>query len=322
MRPLKQTAAAYGVSDGRFGGSGPKEMSALPVTLLLAWATLLQEPFSEVGNAVYPVLLCLFVIVAYAILARRHNAVREHTWPRARAIWFVIGIGTFIVTIDSPLDVAGDARFAPHMVQHLLLTDIVAPCVLLGAPLLLVLAVAPTTVARGIVDLLRSPLGRFVMNPISTWSALIVTLWVVHFTAFFEAALEHELLHFLEHALYVWTALIFWYPLIAIGPVPWSRSPLSYPIRMLYLLLAMAAEAVLGFTLTGTHRVLYAHYSGAGLADQQSAGEIMWVGGTFAMFCAFMIVGFQWAKHEQRLGERFDALEQRDVASRLALADD
>jgi hypothetical protein len=33
-------------------------------------------------------------------------------------------------------------------------------------------------------------------------------------------------------------------------------------------------------------RNLYPNYAAAGLADQQTAGEIMWIGGTLGMFVA------------------------------------
>jgi cytochrome c oxidase assembly factor CtaG len=203
------------------------------------------------------------------------------------------------------------------MVQHLILTDVAAPALLLGAPLLLVLAAAPTRLARAIVAFLRGPVGRTLAFPPLTWAAFIVALWVLHFTGFFELALENESVHALEHAIYLATALLFWFPVIAIGPTPWAHGPLAFPLRLLYLLLAMPAEGMLGFVLNGAPRVLFPHYAAAGLADQQAAGEIMWIGATLAMFVAFMIVGFQWAEAEQRAGERYDRLAVESASFRM-----
>lgn len=200
------------------------------------------------------------------------------------------------------------------MLQHLILTDVSAPCALLSAPLLLVLSVARTGDARRIVAFFKGPAGRVLTFPVFTWAVFILSLWLLHFTGFFEAALDAEPIHVLEHAVYLTTASLFWFPIIAIGPTPWSQGPLAYPLRMLYLLIAMPAEGMLGFTLNGARHVLYPHYAAAGLADQQSAGEIMWIGGTLAMFVAFMIVGYQWAVHEQRLGERLNARANDVVA--------
>ncbi len=255
--------------------------------------------------SVFAVAVC--AIVAYAAGVARYRRIRHRGWPRPRTLWFAVAIGATLLALESPLDAAGDARFAPHMVQHLVLTDISAPCVLLSAPLLLVLSVAGTGAARRIVAFFKGPIGHILTFPVFTWFVFILSLWLLHFTGFFEAALDAQPVHVLEHAIYLTTALLFWFPIIAIGPTPWSQSPLAYPLRMLYILIAMPAEGMLGFTLNGARHVLYPHYAAAGLADQQTAGEIMWIGGTLAMFVAFMIVGYQWMEHERRLGERLDA---------------
>jgi putative copper resistance protein D len=251
----------------------------------------------------------------YACGAIAFARARGRGWPAGRTAWFAFGILSIVVAIESPLDAAGDARFSWHMVQHLILTDVTAPALLLGAPLLLALGALPTRVARIVVGILRGPVGKTLGFPPLTWTLFILSLWVLHFTAFYEASLENESLHALEHVIYLTTALLFWFPVVAIGPTPWAQGPLAHPLRLLYLLVAMPAEGMLGFVLNGSQHVLYPHYAAAGLADQQAAGEIMWVGATLAMFVAFMIVGFQWARHEERLGEQLDRMSAaRDVA--------
>jgi putative membrane protein len=246
-------------------------------------------------------------VIAYALAVARYGRLRARPWPRGRTVWFVLGTVSGLLAIESPLDAAGDVRFAPHMWQHLILTDVTAPLLLLGAPLLLVLGVARPGTGRRIVAVLKSRAGRAFGFPVVGWSAFILSLWILHFSGFFEAALENERLHTLEHTIYLGAALLFWFPVIAIGPAPWARGPLAFPLRMLYLFLAMPAEGMLGFSINGARHVLYPHYAAAGIADQETAGEIMWIGGTLAMFVAFMCVGFEWAVHEQRLGERMNA---------------
>jgi putative membrane protein len=249
----------------------------------------------------------ILMLIVYFAGVQRYGTRRGRNWPAGRTWWFCTGVITALVAIESPLDAAADTRFAPHMVQHLILTDIAAPFVLLGAPLLLLLCTVTTQAARRIVALLKGPVGRVLAFPACAWMLFIVTLWLVHYTSFFEVALDHELIHNLEHAIFLATALLFWLPVIAIGPTPWSDGPLAYPLRMLFLLVAMPAEGLLGFTLYGAKHVLYPHYAAAGLGDQQAAGEIMWIGSTLAMFVAFMIVGWDWARREQRLDERANA---------------
>ncbi len=251
---------------------------------------------------------CASALVAYSLAAVRYRRLRGRQWPPARWWWFAVGAASALIAIESPLDAAGDSRFAPHMVQHLILTDISAPCILLGGPLLLLLSVGPNRVARAVVQFLNGTIGRALTFPALTWTIFIVTLWTLHYSGFFELALESESVHVLEHAIFLAAALLFWLPIVGVGPTPWAGNALAHPMRMVYLLVAMPAEGMLGFTLNGARHILYRHYAGAGLADQQAAGEIMWIGGSLCMFVAFMLVGLDWAKHEQRLGERADQL--------------
>ncbi len=254
-----------------------------------------------------PVAAAVGAIAAYGYGARGFARRRGRPWPPGRTALFFLGVASGLYAIESPLDAASDARFAPHMVQHLILADVTAPFLLLGAPLLLALGATPPRVARKIVAVLRNKVAQMLAFPLVTWFGFIVLLWTIHFSGFFEAALEHQPLHLLEHAILLAAALLFWLPVIAIGPTPWVDGPLSFPLRMLYLIAAMPAAAMLGFALYSARHVLYSHYAAAGLADQQYAGEIMWVGGAMVMFVAFMLVGYEWAQHEQRLGKRLDA---------------
>jgi len=253
------------------------------------------------------IVACSAALALYATGVRRYRRMRGRPWSLVRSAWFVLAIVIGFATIESPLDAAGDRAFLPHMYQHLILTDLVAPLALLGGPILLVLGGARTDVARRIVAVLRSRSAHAVTFPGFTFGIFITTLWVLHFSPFFELALRFEWLHVLEHAIYLGTATLFWLPVIAVGPTPWSAGPLAYPLRMLYLIVAMPLEGFLGFAIFSEHHVMYSSYVAAGLGDQQAAGELMWIGGSLAMFVAFMIVGYEWSRAEQRLGERYNA---------------
>lgn len=250
--------------------------------------------------------LTVIAVVAYAAGIHRFGKRRGRPWPWRYTLAYAAGVATVYIALESPLDGAGDAYFAPHMAQHLLLTDVAAPCILLGAPLLLLLGALSPRAGRRVVTWLRSRPVHILLFPAVTWTVFVAALWGIHFTPFFEAALEHEGIHVTEHALYLATALLFWTPVVAIGPVPWMQGGLAYPLRMLYLMAAMGAEGLLGFCVFAARRVLYPWYAHAGLADQQAAGEIMWIGGTLVMFIAFMITGAEWAKAEICRGRALD----------------
>jgi cytochrome c oxidase assembly factor CtaG len=246
--------------------------------------------------------IAVLALALYAWGAR--SAARRRRWPRLRSIAFTLGVVSIPLAIEGPLDAAADARFAPHMLQHLILTDVSAPLILLGAPLLLALTALPTRDARRLVSLLHSRLMHVVTFPAFTWLLFVGALWTVHLSGLYEAALENESVHVLEHIVFLGTALLFWLPVIVVGPVPWTSGPLAYPLRMIYVFAAMPAESLLGFVIYSAGHVLYPHYATSGLADQQAAGEIMWIGAGLVMFVAFMACGVEWMRDGVRRDER------------------
>src|SRR5512144_1762221 len=58
-------------------------------------------------------------------------------WPRWRTRCFAAGIGVLTLALMSPVDAYADLLLSVHMVQHLLLTLLAPPLLLLGAPLTL-----------------------------------------------------------------------------------------------------------------------------------------------------------------------------------------
>src|SRR5881397_2579005 len=79
-------------------------------------------------------------------------------WRRLRAagyappIWrpasYVLGLACVAGALLSPLDELAAERFSAHMAQHLLLTMMAAPLLLLGNPLPLILWAFPPSVRR------------------------------------------------------------------------------------------------------------------------------------------------------------------------------
>ena len=243
----------------------------------------------------------LFGLVIYSWGVFRYHALRKRPWRWSYTAAYVAAVGVAILAIESPLDAAADSHFAPHMVQHLMLTDIVAPLLLLGAPLKLWLSCVPHRWAKQSVAFLHHRFMKTLCSPIICWMVFIVALWGVHFSPLYEISLENETVHAGEHALFLFTAIWFWMPIIGEGSMTLQAGQLTFPLRMLYLLVAMPAEAFLGFVIYTARTILYPTYRVAGLADQQAAGEIMWVGAVAVMFVAFMLVGAEWARAEQKI---------------------
>jgi cytochrome c oxidase assembly factor CtaG len=228
------------------------------------------------------------------------------TFPKLFSAWrlaaFLTAIISIWIAIGSPLAAFDDVSLTVHMVQHLLLLAIAPAFVLLGAPALPLLQGLPQLIPRRVMGPffrwapLRS-LGHLLTNPAICWLAATLALIVWHVPAAFEAALRWDWLHNLEHASFLGTGLLFWWPVIQPWPsnTQWPRW--SVP---LYLFAAtLPCDALSGF-LAFCDRVVYASYISAPrllnippLEDQQLAASLMWICVTIILLVPAVIVTMQ-----------------------------
>jgi putative membrane protein len=248
-------------------------------------------------------------LIADGRVRRAHGRVPR---PRARLAFFA-GLGVVVIALTGPIDAAVTTSFSIHMVQHLLITMVAPPLLLLGAPITLALQAWPGTPRRWVLATLRSGPARLLGNPLVAWALFFVVLWGIHFTGIYEATLHNNGLHALEHIVLLVTALLFWMPIVRADPAP---SGLSYPARILYLFVAMPAMAFLGLTIVSSRDVLYPTYAHAegvarALADQRAAGAIMWAGTMVLIVPALGLVLLDWVRADEREAARVDARLER-----------
>ena len=237
--------------------------------------------------------------------------------PRRRARpAFLVGLGVMLLSLTGPLDAAVTTSFGAHMVQHLLLTMVAAPLLLLGAPVTLALLAWPGRLRRALLGILHSGPARVLADPIVAWGLFFGVLWGVHLTGVYDAALRNQGLHAMEHVVLLATALLFWMPIVRVDPVP---SSLSHPARILYLFAAMPAMTFLGLVLVSSRNVLYPTYAqtvgtAEALADQRMAGAIMWAGTMVLIVPALAFVLLDWMRADEREAQRVDARLARSAA--------
>lgn len=250
----------------------------------------------------WPIALAALLFAAAYLGAVRDAQARGRRWPRARIAAFLAGIAIVIGATFSPLDALTRVSFTAHMVQHLLLTDAAAPLLLVGAPCGLWYAAASLRGRRRLVRVARSDVVRLVAHPFFALTFFNVVMWGIHLSRFFDLAVVNSSIHVTQEIAFVVAALVFWWPAIPCGLAP-RRLP--YPARIAYLFVSMPIVALLGFVINQATHPLCAAYAAAGpaaaLADQQRAGEVMWIGGSSLMFVAFMLLARTWAEREQRL---------------------
>ena len=252
--------------------------------------------------------IALKVIVALVVVAAGGAYVRGwwrlraagHAPPRWRLALYGGGLVAVGLALLSPLDALAEERFSAHMGQHLLLTMVAAPLLALGNPLPLVLwGLAPrarralaATLRRGAP--LRTALSAVTFLPVAG-VLHVTTVWLWHLPVLYDAAVEHEVVHAVEHTMFFVTAVLFWWPIVQ--PAPHLR-PRPHPgLQILYLLGATAQNTALGMLLTVPERAFYPHYGRLAAAlgisaveDQMLGGGLMWTGGHMYLLPIILIL--------------------------------
>jgi putative membrane protein len=218
------------------------------------------------------------VVAAYVLGARPGPD------TRGRRAAFAGGVVALLLALVSPVEALAGTLVSAHMVQHVLLVLVAAPLMAASAPGSAILRGLPALgrdagrrVRRGAglgprrLRLLRAPAGR--------WLLYVVTLWIWHASVLYGAAVENELVHVLEHALFFGTGFLVWSAIL--GP---TRVRVSRGVGLLAVFTLGLQGTLLSVLLTFAPRPWYAEYlrppPGWGLdalSDQQLAGVIMWV---------------------------------------------
>ena len=148
--------------------------------------------------------------VCAAVAARR-------TPPHCDACFYA-GLGVLVLAIDSPVDAYADRLFWVHMVQHVLLTMVAPPLLLLGRPWP-ELRPLPRCRPAAVSPVRSTPAGRS-RRRLAAFVLFNGVLLAWHIPVLYDSTLRNAGVHDLEHAMFFVTALLFWPHL-----VPTSRRP-------------------------------------------------------------------------------------------------
>jgi putative membrane protein len=258
---------------------------------------------------------------------RLHSA-SVNAIPSWRAGSFFLGLFLIWLAVGSPLAGFDEELLTVHMVQHLLLMTVAPPLILLGAPVMPLLHALPQKFLQSILGpLFRSPalqgIGRVVSQPAFCWLAAAAALLGWHVPAAFTLGLQSEGWHAVEHACFLGSGFLFWWPVVQ----PWPSVP-RWPrwSMLVYLFLATLPCDIVSAFLAFCDRVVYTVYLStpkhsviSALEDQQCAGALMWTCVTIVYLLAAAILT------TRLLSERSNAeseLMQLDLHATLALRTD
>ena len=230
-----------------------------------------------------------FIIVSfYAYFAIRQPG--GINWPRALA--FYTGALIMFIGLVSPLHGGADRLLSLHMLQHVLLTTLGPPLVVLGFTSAML---EPLTRPGAL-----SQVARVLTNPLVAAFIFILNMWFWHVPPVYQLAVTEDWFHALMHVAFMATGIIFWWPVIQATPTRLSEGG-----RLLYLFVTGMPMGFLALLLIATNSVIYDHYETTerllGLSpieDQQVAGVIMGALGEFASFIAITLLFFRYIDKE------------------------
>lgn len=265
-------------------------MSPTLGVLLLSWA---WRP---------EIILSLGLAATLHLVGRRRLKLRGGAQIIApwRSAAYLGGLVTLWIALMSPIDVLSAQLFSMHMIQHLLLVMIAPPLLLIADPMPIMLWGLPAVLRKEVGHWLRpeAPFRRVVRavtTPGLVWLYFVAAMVGWHDPMAYNATLESELVHDLEHLTFFGTAMLFWWHVI--GCAPHIHRRLSPIVRIGYVLSVVPASALTGIAIAFASEPIYRYYTTVPrlggmtvMEDQMLGGTIMWIPGSMMYIIAALIL--------------------------------
>ncbi len=225
--------------------------------------------------------------------ARRRYRLSDTPAEGWRIGLFSAAMVVLFFSLQGPLHHLSDYYlFSAHMVQHLLLMQVVPPMVMLAIPGWLIDALFDRV----------PPLAAFtrvVVRPLYAFliTSAILVFW--HIPEWYELTMRDHEVHIFEHITFISAAVIYWWPVINLAPRHVTSAPPIF--QMIYLFLTTLPMVIVGAFITMSSKVIYPFYAFAPrvfdldpLTDQIIGGLIMWVPGAMMPWVAITTIFFRW----------------------------
>ncbi|MFK7801336.1 MAG: cytochrome c oxidase assembly protein [Anaerolineae bacterium] len=269
----------------------------------------------------------IFVLVGLAVLYTigwtrlRKRSKNQNLVPVWKLVAYIFAIVTLMLALLSFIDILGASLFYFHMIQHLMLTSIAGPLIMLADPMPITLWGLPPNlrkkVGRGISRIIhkdspwREPLKK-ATSPGVSFVIMVVLLWGWHDPNLYNLALRSSFWHDFEHISFFYSSIIFWWHVTGAGPR--IRPIMSRPKRIIYLFGGVPSTFVPGVVIAFAGNVLYTYYLTAPPApapffmtvanDQIIGGIIMWVPGSMMFFIGALVLIGRWLQDQEKTSKR------------------
>jgi cytochrome c oxidase assembly factor CtaG len=215
--------------------------------------------------------------------------------------WFAL-----FVALVSPLHPWGRVLFAAHMTQHEILMLVAAPLLVLGRPILVWLKALPVDWARSLGALANQAwwlsIWRAISNPFAAWLIHAAALWTWHIPSLFQATIDNDIIHTLQHVSFLGSALLFWWAVMH-----GRERATMFGMAVLYLFTTALHSGLLGVLITFANTLVYPAYRNTTqswgltpLEDQQLGGLIMWIPAGIVYIVAALAFMAGWLRESER----------------------
>ena len=231
------------------------------------------------------------------------------TW---RGLTFLLAIVVLLVALIVPMDIFGmNFLFTIHMIQHLLLSLI--------APPLLLLSIPPQHIRqflnhhqgihRGLLQATTPIVASLLFNG---------NIWLWHAPSLFQAMMSHTALHTGANLLYLATGCLFWWPLLNPEQDVQRALPLGGLLAYLFFsdmpMMLIGAGMTFSAPLYSFSMTTLSTQMSVNPQDQQLGGLLMWVASSIFFILIASIFFLRWMLQQERVQQIQEAEWKRRVS--------
>jgi cytochrome c oxidase assembly factor CtaG len=252
----------------------------------------------------------LLLVAAEVLYVRGVRVLRDRGYqvPVWQQVAWHTGIALTAIGLLSPIDGLGEELLSAHMAQHLLIADLAVPFLLVGLHSPMHVFFLPRAATVALARSRLRPWFRRLRKPLVAIAIWVLILYGWHFAFAFEGALNNDLLHAVQHEMFVFGSLLIWWPVVE----PKRRRAPGDLWKIGHILGARLAGMFLGMAFVIMSSPAYEGFYGdsarehglSPLTDQQIAGGMMLGLDLLVMLAT---VGFFF----YRSGEEHDLAERR-----------
>lgn len=270
----------------------------------------LHEPLT-VGNWLTlwrPELLFSVIAVLLAVYYLRLTR-RVEGWQASRAVWWLLGCATVVVTLSSRIGMHMPAAYSAHMTVHMILSMVVPVFLVLGAPLTLVARAYPAgefNPRAWVESFQRSKFLKVITYPPVSLAQFIFFFYALYvFIPLYELMISEHAGHVIMNALFMLSGYFYFWELIGPDYIEGRRDA---KIRLAWLWISMPVHLFMGVYLMQLNIVMAEDFYTSLmlpwepdlLADQKVGGGIAWASGSFPLVIVFGVLFRQWLIDDRR----------------------